>query len=165
VRCTNTAISIRRAQIIYELPLFVGNLLTRLDRARSWHSVNPTGPLLPSADSNNWPPSAIAASDSVAAVPSWSSGHGAYLLFHALTATPWSVSSLSDSPLNATNGIARTIAIEFDNSRVPVHRWRSLTNWWLRWAGARAHALLLLWQSEVNELDERNRLLPNRYAP
>lgn len=165
VRCTNTAISIRRATIIYELPSFVGNLVTRLTRVRSWHHHNAATSSPPPADPVNWTPSAVAASASTAAVPSWSTGHGAYLLFHALTATPWSVSSLSDTPAALSAGVARTIADEFDLSRVPVHRWRSLTNWWLRWAGSRAHALLQLWQSEVNALDDRNWQHPPQVAP
>jgi len=160
VRCTNAAIVSRRAVIIAELPVFVGNLVTRLSRARSWRPLITATPPSRPADPVNWPPSAAAASASAAAVASWSTGHGAYLLFHALTATPWSVSSLVDSPPALHDGVARTIAIEFDLSRVPVHRWRSLTNWWLRWAGSRAHALLLLWQSEVNALDALNAAPP-----
>lgn len=155
VRCTNPAIVTRRNAIIAELPHFAGNLVSRLSHTQAWSprsaGTSPPRPSIPA----NWPPAALAASRAVSSTTSWSSGHGAWLLFHALTATPWSVSSLADSPPSSWDGIARILACEFDNSRVPSHRWRGLTNWWLRWAGSRTHELFLLWQSEANALDAR----------
>ena len=139
--------------IIQELPFFVGSLITRLDRARSWqprapNSARPTN----ASDPANWTQPAKEACASTALINQWASGHGAWLLFHALTATTWTPFSIDQSPQPSIDGIARTLAIEFDTARVPAHRLRGLTNWWLRWAGERSHALCLLWQSELNAL-------------
>ena len=165
IRCSNPAIAARRAAIISELPHFIGNLTTRLSRTRTWTPRSDSGALPPPSDSDYWPHEADAASHATRSIADWSSGHGAWVLFHALTATPWSTVSLSDSPPAVWDGAARVIAAEFDRSCVPAHRWRGLTNWWLRWAGSRSHDLLSLWQSEVNALDARNRLLAPRVAP
>ena len=153
-RCTHPAIVARRASIIAQLPGFVGSLVTRLEYARAWRPRDPgddSRPPRPS-DPNQWSYAAWTASNATSNVTSWSQGHGAWLLFHALTATPWSGFSIEESPLNEWYGIARLLADEFELTRVPAHRLRGLVNWWLRWAGSRSHDLCATWQKEVNAL-------------
>ena len=154
LHCTNPAIVARRSAITAELPAFVGNLVTRLEYARAWRPRTPGDDSAPPAPANSdfWSHAAYSASVASSNVTSWSHGHGAWLLFHALTATPWSHFSISESPPHRWDGISRILADEFELTRVPLHRWRGLTNWWLRWAGSRSHDLCTLWKREVDAL-------------
>jgi hypothetical protein len=156
-RCTNPTILTQRAAVIAQLPTFVGTLVTHLERTRSWvptmdHIQTRPRP----SDPHHWSDAALAASDAVCAINDWTQGDGAWILFHALTATPWSLFSIDETPAHLRDGPVRTLANEFEGSRnFPTHCWRPLINWWLRWAGSRAHNLYDIWRREAESLPSR----------
>jgi len=162
VRCRHPAIVSRREVIINEMPMFVGNLVTRLENAQHWvphraHNI-PT-------DRDSWSDAAWSAHDVAQYTRSWSSGHGAFVLLRALLAAPWTSFSIDESPINLRYGLARVLAVEFDKTRLPSHRLRGITKWWLQWAGRRVHGLCMLWKEEVEKADARRRLYAALDAP
>jgi hypothetical protein len=153
-RCMNPAIRARRATIISQLPTFVGTLVTHLERARSWvPAAHHTHTRARPSDPDHWSDAAHAASDSVRAINNWTQGDGAWILFHSLTATPWSLFSIDETPAHLRDGPVRALAQEFENTRnFPAHCWRPLINWWLRWSGSRSHDLCDLWRRGAESL-------------
>jgi hypothetical protein len=151
-RCLHPSIVARRALITSQLPTFLGRLVTSLEHARVWapgqtrSSVDPT-------DESLWGPAALDARDAASGVADWTTGHGAWVLFRVLTATPWSFASLDQSPVGHQDGLAKRLAVEFEYTRVPAHRLRRTVDEWLFWAGRRLHELCVLWKDEVDLAD------------
>ena len=69
-----------------------------------------------------------------------------------LTASSWTLFSISATPPPHNAGISHIIADAIDSTRVPVHRLRPLASWWVTWAGKRLHLLFDVWKREVDAL-------------
>jgi hypothetical protein len=162
LRCRHPSIVARRELIIKELPMFAGNLVTRLEHAQHW--VPHRARNIPT-DRESWSDAAWTAHDVAQYTQSWKSGHGAFVLLRALLAAPWTSFSIDESPDHLRHGLARVLATEMDKTRLPSHRLRGITKWWLQWAGRRAHSLCMLWKEEVEREDVHKRLSAAVGAP
>ena len=156
-RCTNPAILARRTAIIAQLPTFVGALVTHLERTRAWVPTNDfTQTRARPSDPHHWSDAALAASNAVREINNWTQGDGAWILYRALTATPWSLFSIDETPAHLRDGPVLTLAHEFESTRnFPAHCWRPLINWWLRWSGSQSYQLFDLWRREAESLPLR----------
>lgn len=159
-RCAHPSIVARRRLITSQLPSFLGRLVNELDLARAWTPGQTRAAVDPS-DASLWGHAALEVRDAAAAVSDWTTGHGAWVLFRTLTATPWSFASLDQTPAELRDGLATLVAFEFDRTRVPAHRLRGAVDDWLHWAGRRLHELCVLWKDEV---DRKDRLAQYRAA-
>jgi len=191
--CANSRVKDLREGICSELPSFLANLVTRLERASSW-TPSRSCHQLPPGNSSSWSATALVVK-SLAEDMQWTSVEGHFILFRCILAEPWTstryhhavndpsvpqpdLSSLLNDlallpPLHYKVFISRwrdeggdlgiLLSALLDNTRYPPHRFRSLTSWWIRWGGTRMHRLLSLWKDAVDSEYPKGYPIPVRY--
>ena len=193
LNCASSRVKDLRDSIYSELPSFLANLVTRLERASSW-TPSRNFQQLPPRNPSSWSATALTVK-SLAEDMEWTSAEGRFIFFHCILAEPWTstryhhavnnssvpqpdLSSLFNdlallSPLDHKVFISRwrdeggdlgtLLSALLDNTRYPPHRFRSLTSWWIRWGGTRMHRLLSLWRDAVDSEYPKGYPIPVRY--
>jgi len=156
VRCAHPVVAARRRVITDGLPVFLADLVVRLEWARAHRPGRDSRPR--PCGASEWSPAARRVHDEAAATASWADGPGAFVLFRLLSATPWTTVSLGETPVGSQLGLAGLLARELDVTRVGATAQRAIANWWVRWAGERTHDVFCVWKDAVDRADWVRRL-------
>ena len=166
--CSNNSLSAQRNSLTAVLPNLIANLITRLERASNWSPKHARDQLPPPWRPDSWSEDAKAAK-ALADKVDWSSKEGLFLLFHLLAVEPWTTlkyraihGNAPSSPSSASELLALLSPL-FDNTRFPIHRYRQLVSWWIRWAGAQTNSLFLLWKDTINKTFPDGFPIPQAY--